>query len=607
MNDAQLSAEQTAIAMLPFDSHTMVSAGPGTGKTHVLVSRVSELLKQGLVAADILILSFSRAAVGEVEARLKAVQSDAAYVRVRTLDSTALALLLRRPPGSSSSDQPEDVRPHDLSFNNRILEATGFLLEDAEVAARYVRFKHIIIDEVQDIVGWRAEFALSLLMANLSGFTLLGDSAQGIYEFSLSPEERLANIGTLSKLVSKQFALSMKRFTLTKNFRNPLTNSRLAALGLALAESEPDFEVLCDQLKESIGKLLSVPSLRSLSRMFQNAGRHAVLCSTNGDALCISRELHRLGVVHTLRGDGPEGTFPSSLLKVLHSIPTDSVTKEQFLTSFPIAMADLWLPPDLAWDELRRIAGSHGRYLVVKDIVSGMRLGWVKRNQPRSNAKVVVSTVHRAKGLEFDTVYLYRVPFGFGGAAESARMAYVALSRSKGKTYNIQHQNWPFMTKTLDKRWRVPYSHNNLATRELELLPTDSADDLFPPGYLLGLARETQLYIETNVHPNDQVQLRRISHVLPESRYDYEILHSDRVVGLTSGLGIDSGLQRFPAAVKMYEMPDGISGLFVDSIETVAGLAGAAKQCGLGVLDVWLRVVIVGIGTLQWPRQRRDR
>jgi len=43
-------------------------------------------------------------------------------------------------------------------------------------------FKHILLDEMQDLVGVRADFALELLHSAQPGFTLFGDSAQGIYD-----------------------------------------------------------------------------------------------------------------------------------------------------------------------------------------------------------------------------------------------------------------------------------------------------------------------------------------------------------------------------------------------------------------------------------------
>ena len=49
--------------------------------------------------------------------------------------------------------------------------------------------RHILIDEVQDLVGYRAEFVLALLEATDCGFTLFGDPAQSIYGFQLGKQD----------------------------------------------------------------------------------------------------------------------------------------------------------------------------------------------------------------------------------------------------------------------------------------------------------------------------------------------------------------------------------------------------------------------------------
>jgi hypothetical protein len=607
MNTVELSEEQRRIVQLPAQSRIIVSAGPGTGKTHVLVHRVKALLQQGLSASEILVLSFSRAAIGEVEERLKAVDGDSAFVRVRTLDSLASSLLLRRRPAVTSTGTSDETGVLQMSFHERIAEVVKFLLEDPQAAANILRFRHIIVDEIQDVVGFRAELAVALLGINVPGFTLLGDKAQGIYDFYLTEEEHLLSIPSFIELVRQEFGDSVETFTLQKNFRTKEPNWKLTDLGLELCKEKPNFELLVESLQGAVEKLISVGTIDSLARMLRNPGSHAVLCTTKGDALYLSREFHERGVVHVVRGDSKERHWSRFILTALRSMPMGSLSLQKFATAYPEDLTRHWLPAEAAWKELRRIAGSRERYLNVADVVRGMRSGWTPDGPlHRSNAKVIVSTVHRAKGLEFGTVYLYEVPNSYGTASERARVAFVALTRSRGKTFRIPKQKWPFITsRTLDGRWRVPYPHSQYATRELEILSSDSADDLYPPGGEFGLAVETQHYIENSVEPNDPIILRQAAARQADSRFDYELVHRDHVVGLVSGVGIDLGLQRNAAGSKDYGMPEAVEGLFVNSIETVAGLPGASQQCGLGNLDVWLRVVVAGLGILVWPKREK--
>lgn len=74
----------------------LVLAGPGTGKTKVLVSRVAHLILNRKVSPDrILALTFSRRASEEMEERLKAESEAAARVRVSTFHSFALRMVRR--------------------------------------------------------------------------------------------------------------------------------------------------------------------------------------------------------------------------------------------------------------------------------------------------------------------------------------------------------------------------------------------------------------------------------------------------------------------------------------------------------------------------------
>lgn len=291
---------------------------------------------------------------------------------------------------------------------------------------------------------------------------------------------------------------------------------------------------------------------------------------------------------------------------MLKAFPSQSLNWTRFAESYPDDASHCWLTKEAAWRELRRIAGTRGRFLDIRDVVGGMRAAWVPDSvgqAPRS--KVTVSSVHRAKGLEFGTVYIYDEPHPQMEtfASDRARRLFVALTRTRGKTFRIPKQSWaPIIKDTIDDRWRVPH-FNRFATMELEIRAEDSLDSLSPPGGMHGLARETQEYLGNTVQPNDPVCLRRVMSIRGDSRADYEIVHRDRVIGLVSGNGIDSGLQRIRnPRNKTWELPLGIDDLFVDNIEATAGLPNAAKQCGLGEADVWLKASIVGLGHLQWHR-----
>jgi superfamily I DNA/RNA helicase len=66
-------------------------------------------------------------------------------------------------------------------YDGRIAAATRLILDGrAELILAHVR--HILVDEVQDLVGVRAALVSALLADQTRGWTAFGDPAQAIYE-----------------------------------------------------------------------------------------------------------------------------------------------------------------------------------------------------------------------------------------------------------------------------------------------------------------------------------------------------------------------------------------------------------------------------------------
>jgi hypothetical protein len=96
---ASLDAEQAAAARSP-ERHLVVHAGPGSGKTRVLVSRIVHLLEErGLPSHSVLALCFTRAAAAEVKRRVVDVVGKdlGALLTACTIHSFALRVLRQDP------------------------------------------------------------------------------------------------------------------------------------------------------------------------------------------------------------------------------------------------------------------------------------------------------------------------------------------------------------------------------------------------------------------------------------------------------------------------------------------------------------------------------
>ena len=94
-DEVDLNHEQLAVVEAAVDARLLVVAGAGQGKTEVVASRIDYLVKSEDLSAsrEVLVLSFSRAAVTAVRTRLH--DRDVPAANVRTFDSFAGQLLTR--------------------------------------------------------------------------------------------------------------------------------------------------------------------------------------------------------------------------------------------------------------------------------------------------------------------------------------------------------------------------------------------------------------------------------------------------------------------------------------------------------------------------------
>lgn len=173
----------------------LVLAGPGSGKTKVVVHRVAYLLRVLRVAPEsIIVLAFNRAAAVEIRRRLRAlVGGDAWGVTVLTYHAMALRLT-----GASLGKLDEaGVEPDDRLFSELIRRAVDLLEgrssaggDPDELRDRLLRgYRFILVDEYQDIDA--LQYALVSALAGRTvregekklSLMAVGDDDQNVYAF----------------------------------------------------------------------------------------------------------------------------------------------------------------------------------------------------------------------------------------------------------------------------------------------------------------------------------------------------------------------------------------------------------------------------------------
>lgn len=594
----QLTDEQLRLVEEPADAHLLVTAPAGSGKTLSLIHRLAHLIEEEeLEPSELLVLSFSRAAVGEVRKRLRAFGTAATHVDVRTFDSYATWLLSEVEPDGPWQGQ---------GFGARIREATRLINDDSDAGELVGEIRHLVVDEIQDLVGERAELVLALLGTDLEGFTLLGDPAQGIYGFQLDdPHQRLEGAARLYAEIRGRFRDDLVEVSLMGNFRAREPEAK-AALGFGdqLGAVDAPFAEIQRGLRtvlmagDSLGTIDQAAPI--LSRM---AGSTAVLCRSNDEVLLTSRRLHDLDVPHRVQRSAQDRVIPSWVGSLYLELDSKQPKKSEALDVLRNAHVD----PEGCWELLRHITpGRRGETLDL----AAIRQRLIRGDLPdeltqRLPEGLVVSTIHRAKGLEFDQVIVVDP----GDApendpiehAERARLLYVAMTRARDLLIKVKPATGltTGRLQTQGDGRRVERGFKAGRNLGMEIRPEDVNGE--EPAGTIGFQedpRKIQNHLATAVREGALVSLVQLEAVTPEDLALYAVEHEGHRIGVTT--------EPFAGALRAFvpgrnrRLPPKIKDLRVDSVETVVGREAAGLNAGLGWSGVWLRPRIVGLGRFDW-------
>ncbi|MFE3180870.1 UvrD-helicase domain-containing protein [Streptomyces violascens] len=616
-----LTAEQQAVVDQPWDARVLVTAGAGAGKTHTLVRRLDALMshdEEALEAREILVLSFSRATVRELRRRIAAYAGAARRVRAQTFDSWAYSLLTTTYP---------DTEWGRCTFEERIEEATKAVMRGAVETGELGAPAHVVIDEVQDLVGSRRDMVETLLdhFQDSCGFTVVGDGAQAIFGFQVSdPDARAAETNYFFDWLRGSYPDDLVELHLTANFRARTDEARTALpLGPALqrlasdaTKTGPDGEAAHRELR---GLLMSCPNFGDLSDSFTLASLRdfpdtcAILCRDNRQALVLSETLFEHGVHHRMQRSLQDRPVPAWVSGLLRRAGSATLNEDRFHEILSETGADPTVEPSHLWRSLRGAARApHGLLdigAVRRLIAEGRFPDDLSAPEP---ARLVVSTVHRAKGLEFDRVLvvepatiaeLRRHHTHLDPAAE-ARSLYVAMTRPREDLYRLAAPDTAHIRK--DKaidRWYAG-GWKSYVRRGIEASGRDVCRE-HPPGTdgFEQSPEAVQNYLMSSVHPGDELVLR-LQHELPaaaDQSPPYTVFHADTPVAVAS----EGFRQDLYTSLKInvawdVNWPLEISHFRVDSLESVSGSTASGARAGLGDHGVWVVPRMSGLGRYTW-------
>lgn len=190
--------QQRLVAEKP-ETNRLILAGPGSGKTRVIVHRVAYLVRVlREPPTSIIVLAFNRGAAWEIRQRLRSlIGSDAGAVTVLTyhalalrLTGTSLASLAEQTGDESSSRNLDGILEKAVALLQGKMELAGMDMEGDELRERLLAgYRHILVDEYQDIDQRQYDLISALAGRQTQDkdarLTLLavGDDDQNIYTF----------------------------------------------------------------------------------------------------------------------------------------------------------------------------------------------------------------------------------------------------------------------------------------------------------------------------------------------------------------------------------------------------------------------------------------
>ena len=285
----ELDTDQRRAAELPPEARQIVMAGPGSGKTHTVTALIRNLMDEhDVLPEEIVVISFSRAAVHAARSRAADGVQEGSLVEFRTLDSWASLIV--------SEYGDEDV-PF-TGYDARIKHATRLIAAGADVLEDVA---HLVVDEMQDVVGLRAVLLLEILRAATArgiGFSLLGDPMQALYDFQLTEK---AQLDTEQLLYRVRGLGDVSEVTLSGSYRARHDSSRRASRAhreLMEAPKDEQYGIVVSACSD----VLQLGALEEALEVLRAwPGSAAFLTDTNVRAAAVRDYLRSYGVAAELR------------------------------------------------------------------------------------------------------------------------------------------------------------------------------------------------------------------------------------------------------------------------------------------------------------------
>jgi ATP-dependent DNA helicase RecQ len=404
--------------------YIVVAAGPGSGKTKVLVHKLASLLLMEDVKHDqLLMVTFSRAAATEFKKRLIELIGNAAnFIDIKTFHSYCFDLL-----GKVGT----------IDKSDSILKMAVEKIKNNEVEASRITKTVLVIDEAQDMDVVEFELIKTLMEKNEEMRVIaVGDDDQNIYEW------RGADSKYLLSFITEQKAT---KYELITNYRSKsnlvsFTNQFLKTFDKRLKE----IPIEANQKDNGKIKIVHYKNENLITPLIND-----ILSTDLSGTTCIlthkNKEAFQVAGLLTKHGQ------PAKLIQSNDSFSLYNLAEVRFFLNELQLDDDIFVISDDVWESAKRrlidryklssrfeicfnlikdFEGTNTKKKYKSDFEVFIRESKLEDFINSNGETIFVSTIHKAKGKEFDNVFLLLENFDVIHD-EQKRQLYVAMTRAK--------------------------------------------------------------------------------------------------------------------------------------------------------------------------------
>ena len=422
-----LSQRQLEIIRDDSSKYIVVSAGPGSGKTRVLVHKLASLmLLEDVKHEQLLMLTFSRAAAIEFKQRLRELVGNAAnFIEIKTFHSYCFDLL-----GKIGNIQESE----------NVVKDAGELIRSGDVDLGKITKTVLVIDESQDMDINEFRLVEALMERNEDMRVIaVGDDDQNIFQFRGSDSKYLKSFITEH---------NAKQYSLIENYRSCQSVVSFANHFVKnISDRMKTEDIIAVKKEAGEVKLIKHSTANMETALVEDMvsvnakGTTCILTNTNQEALLI------LGLLK-------QKSIPAKLIQSIDGFDIYDIAEIRYFIKMlnkevtsPVISSEQW---GSALESLQEHYHNSTCMPVIMNILNTFEEANEKKYRTDfemflheskiedfytdEKGVVTISTMHKSKGREFDNVYMMLAKIDMN-SDEEKRKLYVGMTRTKERLH----------------------------------------------------------------------------------------------------------------------------------------------------------------------------